>query len=51
LEATVAEIITQVGAAGPQDMGKVMGLASKQLSGKAEGRVISEKVKTLLAKM
>ena len=51
LEAVINEIIKQVGATGPQDMGKVMGLASKQLSGKAEGKVISEKVKTLLAKM
>ena len=50
LEAAVASIITQVGATGPQDMGKVMGVASKQLAGKIEGRLISEKVKTLLAK-
>jgi len=42
-------IIAQVGAKGPQDMGKVMGVASKQLSGKAEGKVISLKVKELLA--
>jgi len=50
LEAAVAAIIAQVGAIGPQDMGKVMGVASKQLGGKTEGRLISEKVKTLLAK-
>jgi len=50
LEAAVAAIIAQVGAAGPQDMGKVMGVASKQLAGKIEGRLISEKVKALLAK-
>lgn len=50
LEAAVSAIIAQVGAAGPQDMGKVMGVASKQLAGKAEGRLISEKVKTLLNK-
>lgn len=50
LEAAVAAIIAQVGASGPQDMGKVMGAASKQLAGKAEGRLISEKVKALLAK-
>lgn len=49
LEAAVATIIAQVGATGPQDMGKVMGVASKQLAGKTEGRLISEKVKTLLA--
>lgn len=50
LEAAVAAIITEVGAAGPQDMGKVMGVASKQLAGKTEGRLISEKVKALLNK-
>jgi uncharacterized protein YqeY len=50
LEAAVAGIIAQVGATGPQDMGKVMGVASKQLAGKTEGRLISEKVKTLLAR-
>lgn len=48
LEKAVSAIIAQVGAAGPQDMGKVMGVASKQLAGKAEGRLISEKVKALL---
>ena len=50
LEAAVVAIIAQVGAAGPQDMGKVMGVATKQLAGKTEGRLISEKVKALLAK-
>lgn len=50
LEKAVDTIITQVGATSPQDMGKVMGVASKQLAGKAEGRAISEKVKELLAK-
>jgi len=50
LEAAVAAIIAQVGATGPQDMGKVMGVASKQLAGKTEGRLISEKVKILLAR-
>ncbi|MBP6609564.1 MAG: GatB/YqeY domain-containing protein [Paludibacter sp.] len=49
LSSAVSAIITQVGATGPQDMGKVMGIASKQLAGKTEGRLISEKVKTLLA--
>ena len=48
LEAALTAIIQQIGAAGPQDMGKVMGVATKQLSGKAEGRLISEKVKNLL---
>ena len=41
-------IIAQVGATGPKDMGKVMGIASKALAGKAEGRMISEVVKKLL---
>lgn len=51
-DAELEKIITEirVGATGPQDMGKVMGTATKQLAGKADGRVISDKVKTLLAK-
>ena len=49
LEAELKKIIAEVGAAGPQDMGKVMGAATKALSGKAEGRAISETVKRLLA--
>ena len=48
LEAALKEIIAQVGAAGPKDMGKVMGVATKQLAGVAEGRLISAKVKELL---
>lgn len=48
LETIIAAIIAEVGAAGPQDMGKVMGVATRQLAGKAEGRAISEKVKELL---
>ena len=48
LEVVVKAIIAQVGAAGPKDMGKVMGVASKALAGKAEGRAISETVKRLL---
>lgn len=43
------EIIVQVGAKGPGDMGKVMGAATKQLSGKADGKLISELVKAILA--
>lgn len=50
LTAVLEGIIAQVGAAGPQDMGKVMGVATKQLAGKAEGKVISMKVKELLQK-
>ena len=41
-------IIARVGATSPKDMGKVMGVASKELAGKAEGRAISAKVKELL---
>lgn len=42
-------IIAQVGASSAKDMGKVMGVATKALAGKAEGRAISAKVKELLA--
>jgi len=45
----VKKIIEQVGAKGPQDMGKVMGSATRQLAGKADGKIISEIVKKLLA--
>ena len=48
LETELKKIIAEVGAVGPQDMGKVMGAATKALSGKAEGRAISEAVKRLL---
>jgi uncharacterized protein YqeY len=48
LEAVVREIIAEVGAESPRDMGKVMGAANKKLAGKAEGRLISEAVKKLL---
>ncbi len=43
------EIITRVGATSPKDMGKVMGTASKELAGKADGKAISAKVRELLA--
>lgn len=49
LEAALKEIIAETGAAGPQDMGKVMGVATKKLAGKAEGRVVSAKMKELLS--
>ena len=49
LQVEVKKIIEQVGAKGPQDMGKVMGTATKQLAGKADGKLISEIVKKLLA--
>lgn len=49
IETVVKTIIADTGAQGMKDMGKVMGIASKQLAGKADGRVISGIVKTLLA--
>ena len=49
LTAAVKQIIEQVGATSMKEMGKVMGVASKQLAGKAEGGAISAKVKQLLA--
>lgn len=49
LEVALKAIIAEVGATGPQDMGKVMGSATKKLAGLAEGRMISETVKRLLA--
>ena len=48
LEAALKEIIAEVGATSGKDMGKVMGVASKKLAGRAEGRTISAKVKELL---
>ena len=50
IKAEVAKIIASTGASSPADMGKVMGVASKQLAGKADGKVISAIVKELLAK-
>lgn len=50
LDTKIAEIITQVGATSPADMGKVMGVATKALAGVAAGKVISETVKKLLSK-
>jgi uncharacterized protein YqeY len=49
IRAAVAAIITQIGAASPADMGKVMGIASKQLAGVADGKAISNLVKELLS--
>src|SRR5688500_16164490 len=49
LRKAIASVIAEVGAQGPQDMGKVMGAANKKLAGQAEGKVISEMVKKLLA--
>lgn len=49
LTAALKEIIARVGATSPKEMGKVMGVASKELAGKAEGKAISTKVRELLA--
>lgn len=49
LTAALRDIIAQSGAIGPQDMGKVMGIATKQLAGKAEGKMINQIVRQLLA--
>lgn len=48
LEARLREIIAQVGATSPRDMGKVMGVATKALAGCADGRAVSATVKALL---
>ncbi|MFY7965650.1 MAG: GatB/YqeY domain-containing protein [Chitinophagaceae bacterium] len=50
IKEVLAVIITEVGATSPADMGKVMGVATKQLAGKADGKVVSVLVKELLAK-
>lgn len=49
LTAVIKAIIEKTGATSIKEMGKVIGLASKELAGKAEGRLISDKVKSLLA--
>lgn len=49
LESAIQSIIAQTGASSMKDMGKVMGAATKQLAGKAEGRAISEMVKKMLS--
>jgi len=49
LEAALKEVISEVGAAGPQDMGKVMGVATKKFAGKADGKAISMLTKKLLS--
>lgn len=50
LKEAVSKIIAEVGASSPADMGKVMGVATKQLAGKTDGKAISAAVKELLAK-
>lgn len=49
LTAALKEIISRVGATSAKEMGKVMGTATKELAGKAEGKAISAKVRELLA--
>lgn len=50
IKAELTKIIASIGAASPADMGKVMGVATKQLAGKADGKIISTLVKELLSK-
>ena len=50
LEIALADVINKIGASSPSDIGKVMGIASKELSGKADGRAIATTIKMLLAK-
>ena len=47
---TIAEIIAEMGASSPSDMGKIMGAANKKLAGQADGKTISAVVKQLLSK-
>lgn len=49
MRAELQKIIEQTGASGPQDMGKVMGNATKQMAGKADGKILSAIVKSMLS--
>ena len=49
IQSEISKIITSIGASSAADMGKVMGIASKQLAGKADGKMISTAVKSLLS--
>lgn len=49
IEAAIKDIIAQTGASGMKEMGKVMGIANKQMAGKADGRTIATIVKRLLS--
>jgi uncharacterized protein YqeY len=49
VEAVIARLISESGASSVKDMGKVMGLANKELAGKADGKLIAETVKSQLA--
>ena len=48
VKSAVEAIVKELGAAGPQDLGKVMGVASKQLAGKADGKIIAAVAKNAL---
>jgi uncharacterized protein YqeY len=48
VKTAVQAIVTELGAAGPQDLGKVMGVATKKLAGQADGKVISAVAKAIL---
>lgn len=50
LEESIQQVINDTGASSPADMGKVMGVATKQLAGKADGKAISAMVKQLLSR-
>ena len=50
LTAIIGKIISETGASSPADLGRVMGIATKQLAGKADGKAISAIVKDLLSK-
>ena len=49
LKSEISTVISEIGASGMQDMGKVMGAATKRLAGKADGKKISEMVKSILS--
>lgn len=49
IKTALLDMMNEVGAKGPQDMGKVMGVATKRLAGQADGKIVSELVKKLLS--
>ncbi|MEX2230795.1 MAG: GatB/YqeY domain-containing protein [Cyclobacteriaceae bacterium] len=49
IKSALINVIKEVGAKGPQDVGKVMGVATKKLAGQADGKIISDLVKKLLS--
>lgn len=51
LEAELRRIIAETGATGPKEMGRVMGVASKALAGRADGKIVSAKVREILSNM